>query len=268
MVAFAAVAVVFVAPPRVQAQAVAKSYTTEGSLQPGMFVRLDTNDKTKVLSVGQDEAGKTFGVVVQPNDAPISLSGDDSTQRAYVATTGSYQVLVSDQNGTVKKGDYLVISALEGIAMKADQDQQYAVAKSLGDFTADGASAGQTTLKDSKGVEHVVHFGYVSADINVARNPLLKTTTDDLPPFLRSVADSVTSKQVSPLRVYLGAVVVVVTALIVIAVLYAGIRTSVVSLGRNPLARSAIMRNLLQVVLTAIIVLIIGLFAVYLLLKL
>jgi hypothetical protein len=49
--------------------------------------------------------------------------------------------------------------------------------------------------------------------------------------------------------------------------LYAGVRSSVISMGRNPLARKTIIRNLIQIVLIALIILVTGLIAVYLLLK-
>jgi len=269
VVAAGLAAVALFTPGKVQAQAVTQSYSADTTLQSGMFVRLDTTVKTKIVSVTQKEAGKTYGVVVQPNDAPLSLSDDNTAQKYYVATTGSYKVLVSDQQGAIKKGDFLVISSYEGIAMRADDSQQYAVAKALDNFDGTGSAvSSQANLKDSKGGERTVHFGYINADISVARNPLLKESQDGLPSFLRRASEAIADKQVTALRVYIGAVIAIITAIIVIIMLYAGIRTSITSLGRNPLARGMILRNLFSIIIGAIIILIIGMFAVYLLLKL
>jgi len=50
--------------------------------------------------------------------------------------------------------------------------------------------------------------------------------------------------------------------------LYSGIRNALIAIGRNPLSKKSIFRGLLEIILTGFIILIIGLFAVYLLLKL
>lgn len=57
----------------------------------------------------------------------------------------------------------------------------------------------------------------------------------------------------------------VITALVL---LYAGVRNAIISIGRNPMSRKSIVKALIQVILTSLLILIIGLFAVYLLLKL
>jgi hypothetical protein len=62
--------------------------------------------------------------------------------------------------------------------------------------------------------------------------------------------------------------VTAVSLIAAIAVLYSGVRSSVISIGRNPMGRKSIFRALLEIILTSILILIIGLFAVYLLLKL
>jgi hypothetical protein len=62
--------------------------------------------------------------------------------------------------------------------------------------------------------------------------------------------------------------VMLLAAAIAGAILYAGIRTSMIAIGRNPLAKSSVTRNLLSVVITSVIILIIGIVAVYLILKL
>lgn len=59
-----------------------------------------------------------------------------------------------------------------------------------------------------------------------------------------------------------------ISLLAAIAVLYAGIRNGVISIGRNPMSKKSIFRAIFEVILTAALILIIGLFAVYLLLKL
>jgi hypothetical protein len=48
---------------------------------------------------------------------------------------------------------------------------------------------------------------------------------------------------------------------------YIGVRSGITAIGRNPLSKKDITKGLLQVILASMVVFIIGLFAVYLLLK-
>lgn len=252
--------------PTVSAQAVAQSYAADTPLQAGMVVKL-TGDKTKVAPVTQSDNDKMHGVVIRANDAPLTLTEGEVPQAVYVATSGKYQILVTDQNGPIKKGDYLIISAIDGVAMKANNTIKYIIGKAISDFDGKTSVLSQTKLKDGAGRERAVNFGYVSADINVSRNPLAPPEDSNLPGFLRKASEAVSGKPVSPFRGYVALGVLIVTAMIVVVVLYAGVRTSLIAMGRNPLARKTIVRNLIEVVLVGMIILVGGLIAVYLLLK-
>lgn len=255
-----------VAMPVAQAQSVAQSYAADSPLQAGMIVKL-SGDKTKVIPVSQSDNDKMYGIVIRSNDAPLTLSEGEAPQAVFVVTNGKYQILVTDQNGPIKKGNYLIVSAVEGVGMKANATIKYIVGKALSDFDGKTGVLSSTKLKDGAGVDRTVNFGYVDADINVSRNPLAPAEDSNLPGFLRKASEAVSGKAVSPFRGYVALGVLTVTALIVVAILYAGVRTSLISLGRNPLARKSIIRNLLQVVLIALIILVAGLIAVYLLLR-
>jgi hypothetical protein len=256
-----------VSSPVVHAQSVAQSYAADTPLQAGMIVRLG-EDKSKVAPVNQATADKAYGVIVRPNDAPLSLSEGDAQQLVYVATTGNYKVLMSDQNGSIKQGEYVVISAIEGIGMKVDTASNYVVGKALENFDANSKSLTQTTVKDTAGHERTVKIGYVRMDVNIGKNPLHKGAVSNVPDFLQKAADAIAGKPVSAVRVYLSVIILIIAGAIVISILYAGIRTSIIALGRNPLARKSIFRNLFRVILLGLTILLIGIFAVYLILKL
>ena len=50
--------------------------------------------------------------------------------------------------------------------------------------------------------------------------------------------------------------------------LWSGVRSGMISIGRNPLSKHSIIQGLMQVIIVAVLIFIIGVFAVYLLLKL
>jgi hypothetical protein len=62
--------------------------------------------------------------------------------------------------------------------------------------------------------------------------------------------------------------VAAVSVIAAIAIIYAGVRNGVISIGRNPMSKKSIFRALIETILTSLLILIVGMFAVYLLLKL
>jgi hypothetical protein len=177
-------------------------------------------------------------------------------------------VLVSNQNGPIKSGDYISISALAGVGMKVDTTQPTVLGKAAGDFTGTGKVAGTAKLKDTNGKEITVSLGRIPVEISISHNPLQQSAADGLPGFLQHAGEAVAGKQVSPTRVYVALVVMVISALVAGGILYSGVRGGLIAIGRNPLAKKQIISGIIRVVLSGLICFIIGIFGVYLLLKL
>lgn len=243
------------------AQTVAQGYNSDASLQKGMIVAPDPKDSTKVQAATTDTADRLKGVVVDQNDAAVTLSSPN--QKVFVANAGRFEVLVSNQNGPVKPDDYVGISSLAGIGMRARSDQLLVIGKAVTGF--DGNSGVISTANVNS---RQVSIGKVAVDIGVIRNPLATSTKTNLPSFLQSASSSIAGKSVSAPRVYLAAALIAIVGIISGSMLYAGVRSSIVSIGRNPLSRRSIMTGLAQVIVTSLIIFIAGLFGVYLLLKL
>ena len=243
------------------AQQVTQGYGSDHALERGTIVRLSQADPTKVTAAKADEAGFIHGVVVAPNDAPLTLS--DENQKVFVATNGRFEVLVSNQNGHIKDGDYITISATQGIGMKANETTSHVVGKAIAAFNESTAVAGQSKVNG-----RTVQYGRVLADIGVAVNPFYKSADAGLPGLVRQTAQAIGGKPVSSFRVYVAGFLALATVLITGSILYSGIRSSITAIGRNPLSRLAVSKGLLKVVLTGLIVFLSGVFAVYLLLKL
>ncbi|HSH18612.1 MAG TPA: hypothetical protein VK978_04470 [Candidatus Saccharimonadales bacterium] len=253
------------------AQAVTRAYNTDTPLQRGMIVRVAEKDGTKVEALKSKDMEKMEGVIVAANDAPVTLSAVDAQkQQVFVATTGRYSILVSNQNGPIKKDDYVTISALAGVGMKAGGEQSRIIGKALGGFDGQKNISGKTTVQNAQKQNVPITIGLIPVEINISHNPLEAKPESILPgyEYLQRMAGSVAGKPVPPLQLYVSLIALILTTAISGSIIYAGVRTSLTAVGRNPLAKSSIMRNLLQVVLTGIIILIIGVVAVYLILKL
>jgi hypothetical protein len=250
-------------------QSVTQSFVSDKALQKGMLVELTSKNSNKVITLKQEDADLMEGVVVDATQSSITLSDDSTSARlVYVAPYGRYPVLVSTQNGPIKKGDYLAVSALDGVAMKVDAEQSIVIGKADSDFSGTGSVAGTATLTDSNGKEKSVALGRVTTNIVISHNPFQQKGGNTLPGVLQRVSKGIASKPVSVARVYLGLAVLLITAFVAGSLLFAGVRAGLTAIGRNPLAKRSIIRAMIQATLTSLIVFVLGLFAVYLVLKL
>jgi len=257
------------APQKATGGGSVQGYAAASSLQTGAIVQLTGGSANKVAPATSKNLNQMYGVVVDPHQLSLTISDASLPNEAYVATSGTYNVLVSTQGGAIHSGDYVTMSAIDGVAMKAGTDESTVFGRAAGSFDGKNNSLGTTTLKDTAGATNqTVALGMIPVAINVQRNPNEKSTKANLPKALQRIGEAVAEKPIGPLRIYLSIVITGLSIIVAIVTLYSGIRNSIISIGRNPLSKKSIFRGLLEIILTAFLILIIGLFAVYLLLKL
>lgn len=246
-----------------------QGYASDTPLQVGTVVQLAGGGAAKVSPATQKKLEQMYGIVVDPRTLSLTLSASGLQNEAYVATTGTYNTLVSDQQGVIKTGDYVTLSAIDGVAMKASTDQKIVLGRAAGNFDGKANILGTLNLKDTTGKEATTaHLGMVPVAIDIRHNPNEKSTKANMPPWLQRLGEAVAEKPVGPLRIYLSIGITGLSIIVALVLLYSGVRHSILSIGRNPLSKKTIFRGLIEIILTSIIVLIIGLFAVYLLLRL
>lgn len=249
------------------AQTVTQGYGSDVVLQRGMIVGLKKDDLRKVEPINNDQFERLHGVVIGANDSAVLLGND--TEKVYVASGGRFTVLVSDQGGDIKQGDYVTISSVSGIGMKAGDYDPVILGRALEEFKGgdSGTLVGTAKVKDTSGKEQQINIGRVIVDVSIGKNPLLKSD-NNLPDALRRASEMIAGKSVSPIRVYLSLVILTVAALISGSLIYSAVRSSLIAIGRNPLSKKSIIRGLFQVVIIGLMVFLSGIFGVYLLLRL
>ncbi|MDB5169755.1 MAG: rane protein of unknown function [Candidatus Saccharibacteria bacterium] len=249
-------------------QTVAESYKTSKPLQQGMIVQLDDKDKSRVLPTSYNESKKMFGVTVASSETPVSLSSDSTEQQAYVVTSGRYTVLVSNQNGKIGLGDFVSISAIDGIGMKADTVQDTVLGRAVDSFDGKANVISTASLKLRDGKQMQAAIGAILVDVAIRSNPNRAGGQGGVPSLIQNLAVNVAGQPVSAAQLY-GSMIVLLLGISVVAVLiYSGIQTSMSAIGRNPLAKQSILRNMFQVIIAGILIFIGCLIAVYLILKL
>lgn len=243
------------------------SYQSDTKLVTGTIVQVNEKDSTKVIPATQKELDKMYGVIINPDSQAVTIAGDPN--QVLVATSGKYDTLVTNENGSIKAGDTVTMSSLKGTAMKSSYKQRILYGKALESFDGKNNTIGSVTLKDTAGKDfQTVKLGKIMVAIDIRNNPEIESTKTNLPQKLERIGLAIADKPVSGVRLYLSMGIVLVTIITAIVVLYAGVRNSIISLGRNPLSKKSIFRGLLEIILVSFIVLIIGMAAVYLLLKL
>lgn len=246
-----------------------QGYAADTPLDNGTIVLLTGKDSNRVKIATQAELQNMFGVTVDRNQLPLTISNASLQNEVFVAVSGTYSVLVSTQGGSIAAGDYVTLSSINGVAMKAGTEEKTVFGRAAGAFDGKGVTLGKTDLKDKSGnTSQTVTFGSIPVTIDIRRNPNDKSTKANVPEPLQRLGEAIAEKEVSPIRIYLSMGITFVCLVAAIVVLYSGVRNGLISIGRNPMSKKSIFRALLSVILTSVLIVIIGLFAVYLLLKL
>ncbi len=246
-----------------------QGYAADSAIDNGTIVQLNNKDAKRVQIATKANLANMFGVTVDRNQLPITLSDGSIENEVFVAVSGTYNVIVSTEGGPIKTGDYVTMSSVNGVAMKAGTAETTVFGRANAPYDGSGVTLGKTTLKDTTGKDgQTVYIGSIPVTINIQHNPNIKSTKSDLPQLLQRIGQAIAEKEVNPIRIYLSMAITAISLIAAIAVIYSGVRNSVISIGRNPMSKKPIFRALLEIILTSILILVIGLFAVYLLLKL
>lgn len=249
--------------------AVTQSYNADKNVQVGMAVALKAKDPNTVVPLKSSAITSMLGIVVPADQANIVITPAKITQQqVLVATSGKYDLLVSNQQGAIKTGDYVTISAIDGVGMKALETESQVVGQATGTFDGKANVIGSVDLKDVTGKTRKVTLGRVRVELHISHNPLYQQSPDYVPAVLGRVATGVASKPVSAARIYLSLAILFVISILVGNIMYSGIKSAMLAVGRNPLSKKSIIRSLIETVIAGLIIFVSGVFAVYLLLKL
>lgn len=254
-------------PIVVAAQSVSRGYiSSDSGLQPGMVVGLSdssTAEKPVVERASRDKADKIIGIATQPGETLITLGSGD--QEIYVQTNGTVDVFLSDMNGSIKKGDPVTISPLKGVLMRAPQSEG-GVGSALVDF--DEAAAQTQTVQSADG-EKLVKIGKASISFTAsgASSDASRNNAGSSPSALQKLGASITGKQVSNLQVVVALIIFIVVMVAEGNIIHGAVSSAMVSIGRNPLSKKTIEKELIKVTIVALAVLFVGLGAVYIILS-
>lgn len=241
----------------VSAQGVSQGYSTEDSeLVVGMTASLSQQSSPsqnlveRASSANQD---RFVGVVTTIDKSLITLS--DKSAKVHVATSGEQSVYVSTLDGEIKKGDFLTVSPLKGIATRSSEEGTYIIGVALEDFSKSSATKKEVEVND--GTKKEVEINLLKMDVSPrSRQGAQKA-------FILTLGKSITGRPVSEVQLIVALIIFFILIIIEGSIIYGAIYSTITALGRNPLARTAIYRQLLQVSIVALLILACGLGAIY-----
>ncbi len=253
-----AIGLVFLLPVIAYASDIVEGFTSGNRLPSGVIVASTVNEETEVELAGSGNADRIVGVISNQQDGLLTFTSRNTD--VYVATSGTSQVYVSDLNGEIRQGDYITASPIKGVGMAADDTTSFVVGVALADYDVNNSTA-TTTVTDRTGGTKEVRIGKLQMEISPRNITVGESNQRQV--FVSFLGEAVAGKPVSQTQVVVAMLLFFVLLVLEGSILYGSIYSSVISIGRNPLARRAVYKNLAQVGGISIIVLLVGLGAIY-----
>lgn len=233
--------------------------TTDKNLAIGSIVSMEKNSIDSVVAATNNNADSIIGVVINDGSSLITFSDGKSSQ-VQVATNGYQPVLVSDINGEVYQGDPITASPIKGVGMKATSNSKI-VGTAQGSL-ADSVGNSKQEYTDSDGNKQTITLGQVNVQVNVSiYNKQPEKTI--IPQALQNLANRMAGKNVSTLPIIISAAIFIITLIIVCVIIYSMIRSSIISVGRNPMSQSAVYRDVIQLSVLVLVILGVALISIY-----
>ncbi len=246
--------------PRVSADPViTQGFNTTQNLNIGALVSIKQGTVNDVVAANMSNAKSLVGVVIANNNAQVSLIS--GTNQVQVATSGVNPVLVTDYNGDIAAGDEITPSPINGVGMlAADNGEVIGAAQT----SFPNASAKKETINTPSG-KQTIDIGDIPVLVSVSYYTKQPNKTL-IPAALQNLANSLAGKQVKTLPIILSTVIFVITLIVVVSIVYSLVHGSIISVGRNPMAQSAVYRNVLQLSALVIGIIMVAMFAIFMIL--
>lgn len=237
---------------------ISQGFSTTDNVRIGSIVSLKSNTSDQVVAANSSNVDETLGVIIDNGNTLLTLTSSQSNQ-VQVATSGIVEALVSNINGDINQNDEITASPINGVGMKATENTRVVGVAQVALNKTNGSAQ---TYKDSKGT-HSILIGEIPILVNVSyffRQP----DKSIIPAAIQNVANSLAGKAVSPLPIIVSLAIFMITLIVVVSIIYSMIRSSIISVGRNPMAQSAIYRDIIQMSVLVLGILSLSMVSIYL----
>jgi len=239
---------------------VSRAYGIQGTIQPGSLVSLVQEHGSVVEASNTNNSTRLIGVAVAASSSLIEVNSSVGTVQ--VATDGTATTLVSTINGPIKVGDQVGVSPINGVGMKVGPNSRV-IGLAQASFSSSSSGASQEQVTDTKGGTKTVTVGFIP--IGIAIGTTNQGTQQET--GLQKIAKNFLGHPISNVRMIVALIIAAISLASIISLIYASVYSTIISIGRNPLAKFEVMRTLTSVMGMVLIIAGIASLTIYLLLR-
>ena len=226
---------------------ISHAYHASSNITSGSLVSLDKSKSNYVEPANTSNSNQLVGVAVEQNSSLLVL--DPSSGTLQVAISGSVNVIASTINGNISVGDQISASPISGVGMKSLPGSRV-IGNAQSSLNSNTQAVNTQKIADKNGNKTEVKVGFVKINVAVGTAP-----SNDLSGLnvVERFAANIAGHPVSVIKVFLS-VAVALFALVALSVLiYGAIHSSIIAVGRNPLAHNTVFKTLVSALGMAII---------------
>lgn len=238
------------------------SYQSNSPIPAGQLVSLASGKNGNLVEPANiGNANKLLGVAVQANQSLLAVNAGRS--RVQVAISGTALVAVSNLNGAISAGDAIAVSPVNGVGMKASPGlEMIGVAKTA--FNTTASTIKISKIHNSKGQIKEVKIGFVSVAIKTGIVP--GSDQGGLNKYEKLVS-YLAGHDVSASQATVAGAIVLVTVIAMAVLVGGAVRGSLISVGRNPLAKGSILTAAAQILAMTALLALLAVIALFLVLR-
>ncbi len=236
----------------VSASTITEDFNGESSYPKGSVVSIKKGEPGDIELTDLNNSEYLLGVVA--DDSQSSISFKKQSSNVSVALSGEVEVLVSDANGDIVRGDFIGASWLEGVGMKAIDDEKQ---KLLGvaQEGLDSVKAEEYGGIDTENGRKDVSVGVIKVRLFDKESPLASASESNA---VQGVLSSVVGKDVSITRAVIGSILFSVSLIVAAMFITSSVKGSFISIGRNPMASASIHKGMVRVAILSVVIIITG----------
>jgi hypothetical protein len=221
---------------------ISRSYYSTTSIPVGSIVSLVSNKSGYVELSNIANGQKLAGVAVNSDESLLAVN--PTSGKVQIATDGNANTLVSTVNGNIIAGQEIAVSPFNGIGMLASPGDRV-VGTALTNFSSNTSGAAVEKVKDSSGTDHNIIVGYVKLSISIG---VANNTGNSSLQAIQQFIEGLTGHYISTFRVVVVLGIAFLVIISMVTLIYAAVYSSIISIGRNPLAKFAVLRTLTYVI--------------------
>lgn len=210
--------------------ATSKQYVSDHIMQQGLFVTV--GEGGKVYPAPSRAVSAIVGVVSS------QVQDENGGYATEVVVEGRVSAIVSNANGAIKNGDRLMLSMVDGVAVKAEQEST-AIAIAKEDLTPQQGS-----------------YGVIAVELVTGSRAAAGQQGG-----IKGMIRNLTGKSVSDIRIILAFLIFGLVFIVDATLISSSANSSLIAIGRNPLSKISIVNSFSHVLVIAFIAIAVGLAA-------